>query len=47
MKNLLYLLLSCFFFLQPMMAQEKEAIMQEVNEDDLGNVTDEFQDHFF
>lgn len=47
MKNLLYLLLLCFFFLQPVTAQEKEAIVDEVNEDDLGNVTDGFQEHFF
>ena len=47
MRNTLYLLLLCFFFLQPLVAQDKEAIVDEVNEDDLGNVTDEFQEHFF
>lgn len=47
MKNPLYILLLCFFFLQPVMAQDKEAIVDKVNEDDLGNVTDEFQEHFF
>ncbi|MDR9457539.1 MAG: hypothetical protein RI572_09025 [Salegentibacter sp.] len=47
MKNPLYIFLLCFFFLLPVTAQEKEAIVDEVNEDDLGNVTDEFQEHFF
>ncbi|WP_372918361.1 tetratricopeptide repeat protein [Salegentibacter sp.] len=47
MRNSLYLFLLCVFFLQPLAAQDKEAIVDEVNEDDLGNVTDEFQEHFF
>lgn len=31
----------------PVLGQDEEIIMQEVNEDDLGNVTDAFQENFF
>lgn len=47
MKNRVYILLLCFFFFQAITAQEEEIALKEVNEDDLGNVTDEFQENFF
>ncbi len=49
MKSTLFLLIACLcgLFSCPIMAQDPVVIMQEVNEDDLGNVTDEFQEYFF
>ncbi|MBZ9730460.1 hypothetical protein LB467_12260 [Salegentibacter sp. JZCK2] len=35
------------FIFQGSYAQEKEVVLEEVNQDDLGNVTDEFQEQFF
>lgn len=47
-KILLFLLLfSGSIFTFGIFAQEKEISLQEVNEDDLGNVTDAFQENFF
>lgn len=48
MKRITILLFATFFsFISGIYSQENEVIMQEVNEDDLGNVTDEFQENFF
>ncbi len=49
MKRIAILFFACITGLVPaeVSAQEPEIIMQEVNEDDLGNVTDEFQENFF
>lgn len=49
MKRIVFILLACFSGLNPtgIFSQESEIIMQEVNKDDLGNVTDEFQENFF
>lgn len=41
------LLLQLFFFSAVLGAQEKELLVEEVSQDDLGNVTDEFQQYFF
>lgn len=46
MKNLLIILImSCLAF--PVKSQEQPQPFQDVNQDDLGNVTDQFQEHFF
>ncbi len=49
MKRIAILFFACVTGLVPaeVFAQEPEINMQEVNEDDLGNVTDEFQENFF
>lgn len=48
MKSPIYILLLLFFSFQLFQAQEEEKrTLQEINEDDLGNVTDEFQEQFF
>lgn len=49
MKRLLEitLLLQLGFLAVPLGAQEKELAVEEVSQDDLGNVTDEFQEYFF
>src|SRR5690606_2491109 len=49
MKRITILFFAAFFGFcsWEIFSQEKEVIMQEVNEDDLGNVTDEFQENFF
>lgn len=41
------LLLQLFLFSAALEAQEKELVVEEVSQDDLGNVTDEFQEYFF
>lgn len=48
MKHPVYILLLWFCFFQVVQAQEEQQnALQEVNEDDLGNVSDEFQENFF
>lgn len=49
MKRLLEIafLLHLGFLAVPLGAQEKELVVEEVSQDDLGNVTDEFQEYFF
>ena len=49
MKKLLEIamLLQLGFLAVPLGAQEKELVVEEVSQDDLGNVTDEFQEYFF
>jgi len=49
MKRITVLFFAAFFGFcsGEIFSQEKDVIMQEVNEDDLGNVTDEFQENFF
>ncbi|MGY5851234.1 tetratricopeptide repeat protein [Salegentibacter sp. F14] len=47
MKKMLYIFLLCLSCHQSVISQEKEQLVDQVNEDDLGNVTDEFQEHFF
>ncbi|WP_051931042.1 tetratricopeptide repeat protein [Gillisia sp. Hel_I_29] len=47
-KSYIYIsLLSIGFFSPVIIAQEKNQSQQEVLQDDLGNVSDEFQEHFF
>ncbi len=46
MKKPVYIFIFCFLSLG-LWAQEEENAFQEINEDDLGNVTDEFQENFF
>ena len=41
------LLSGALFSFQVSFAQEKEVVLEDVNQDDLGNVTDEFQEQFF
>ncbi|MDT0675332.1 tetratricopeptide repeat protein [Autumnicola musiva] len=43
---LIFAIIGAFFF-SAANAQENEGFLQEVNQDDLGNVTDEFQEYFF
>ncbi|MGM0635783.1 MAG: tetratricopeptide repeat protein [Bacteroidota bacterium] len=40
--SIIFLLISCFAF-----AQEKQEVSDDVNVDELGNVSDKFQEHFF
>jgi len=49
MKRITILFFAAFFGFcsGDIFSQENEVIMQEVNEDELGNVTDEFQENFF
>ena len=49
MKKLLEIvfLLQLGFLAVPLGAQEKELVVEELSQDDLGNVTDEFQEYFF
>lgn len=48
MKRITILFFAALFgFCSGTFSQENEVMMQEVNEDDLGNVTDEFQENFF
>src|SRR5690606_34714023 len=49
MKRITVLFFAAFFGFcsGEIFSQEKDVIMQEVNEDDLGNVTDAFQENFF
>ena len=41
------MLSGALFSFQGSFAQEKEVVLEDVNQDDLGNVTDEFQEQFF
>ena len=41
------MLSGALFSFQVSFAQEKEVVLEDVNQDDLGNVTDEFQEQFF
>ncbi|WP_133547989.1 tetratricopeptide repeat protein [Salegentibacter sp. 24] len=50
MKNCIFIVILLFgvlFIFQSSFAQEKELMLKDVNKDDLGNVTDEFQEYFF
>lgn len=46
MKNLFFILMMAFLAI-PVNSQELPQPFQDVNQDDLGNVSDEFQDYFF
>jgi len=41
------MLSGALFSFQGSFAQEKEVVLEDINQDDLGNVTDEFQEQFF
>ncbi|HET8886854.1 MAG TPA: tetratricopeptide repeat protein [Salinimicrobium sp.] len=47
MKKYLVIFLFCGFALSLPLSAQEETTMQDVNVDDLGNVTDEFQEYFF
>lgn len=42
-----FILLGCLFLRTGVIAQEDKLSEEEINQDDLGNVTDEFQEYFF
>lgn len=46
MKNLALILIAVFLVL-PLRSQEVPPVIQDINQDDLGNVSDDFQDYFF